>query len=65
MLHLFAVEKALDELKPPLEKDKLAEHLIPWLNDIRLSRNAIDTILSLPSHNPLLEKARFVWLLYY
>lgn len=58
MIHLFAVDKALEALKPPMEKDKLAEHLLPWLNDLRLSRNAIDTILSLPPYNAVLENAR-------
>ena len=53
------MEKVLDDLKPPMEKDKLAEHLLPWLNDLRLSQNAIDTILSLPPRNTMLENARF------
>ena len=59
MLHLFAVKKALDDLKPPMEKDDVADHLTPWLNDLRLSQNAIDTILSLPPRNAMLENARF------
>ena len=58
MLHLFAVEKALDDLKPPMEKDDIADHLTPWLNDLRLSQNAIDTILSLPPRNAMLENTR-------
>ena len=60
MLHLFAVEKALDDLKPPMEANEVAEHLLPWLNDLRLSQNAIDTILSLPPRNTMLENARSV-----
>ena len=52
------MEKALEALNPPMEKDKLAENLLPWLNDLRLSQNAIDTILSLPPYNAMLEKAR-------
>ena len=63
MIHLFAVERALEVLKPPMEKDKLAEHLLPWLNDVRLSRNAIDTILSLPPYNAVFENARLYVLL--
>ena len=59
MLHQFAVVKALDDLKPPTEKDDIADHLTPWLNDLRLSQNAIDTILSLPPRNATLENARF------
>ena len=53
------MEKALEALNPPMERDKLAENLLPWLNDLRLSRNAIDTILNLPPHNAMLEKARY------
>ena len=59
MLHQFAAVKALDDLKPPLRKDNITDHLTPWLNDLRLSRNAIDTILSLPPCNATLENARF------
>ena len=61
MLHQLAVVKALDDLKPPVEKDDITDHLTPWLNDLRLSQNAIDTILSLPPHNATLENARFEW----
>lgn len=53
------MEKVLEELKPPLDKDKLAEHLLPWLNDLRLSQNAIDTILSFSPHNTMVDKLRF------
>ena len=60
VLHLFAVDKALDDLKPPMGENKVAEHLLPWLNDLRLSQNAIDTILSLPPRNKMLENARSV-----
>ena len=59
MLHQLAVVKALDDLKPPVEKDDITDHLTPWLNDLRLSQNAIDTILSLPPRNATLENARF------
>jgi hypothetical protein len=51
---------ALDKLKPPMEANKVAEHLLPWLNDLQLSQNAIDTILSLPPRNAMLENARSV-----
>ena len=60
VLHLFAVDKALDDLKPPMGANKVAQHLLPWLNDLRLSQNAIDTILSLPPRNKMLENARSV-----
>ena len=60
MLHLYAVEIMLTKLEPPMERDKLAEHLLPWLNDLRLSHNAIDSILSLPPYNEVLERARCV-----
>lgn len=53
------MEKVLEELKPPLDKDKLAEHLLPWLNDLRLSQNAIDTILSFSPRNTMVDKLRF------
>ena len=58
------MEKALDVLKPPMEKDDVTDHLVPWLNDLRLSQNAIDTILSLPPHNKMLEDARFIHILH-
>ena len=57
---MYAVSKVLADLKPPLEKDTVAEHLLPWLNDLRLLQFAIDSTLSLPSCNIILEESRFV-----
>ena len=62
MLHVYAVDHALGSLEPPLSKketeDKAKATLTQWLNQLRLSQNAIDSILSLPSQSKLISKAR-------
>ncbi len=61
LLHLCAVERALSSLdpEPPLDKDEGT--MIRWLNDIRLSQNAVDSILSIPSETGICKKARCVF----
>ena len=54
------MDKALDDLKPPMEPNEVDDHLLPWLNDLRLSQNTIATILSLPPRNTMLEEVRLV-----
>ena len=58
LLPLYAVERALEMLRPqdPLKKDELA--LRDWLNQLRLSQNAIESILNLPSEHETAGKAR-------
>ena len=65
MLHLYAVDHALGSLEPPLEKkdseDKEKATLTQWLNQLRLSQNAINSILSLTSENKLTKRTRCVY----
>ena len=63
MLHLHAVDKVLDNLKPPIEADRkssLADHTLlgQWLHLLQLSCNTIDSTLSLSSQHQLATKAR-------
>ena len=58
MLHLFGLEKVFDWLEPPLRKDDPTQNLISWLNNIRLSQTAIQSILSLGSPSNLRAKLR-------
>ena len=62
VLHLHAVNHALGSLEPPLDKkvseDKEKAVLASWLNQLRLSQNAIDSILNLPSQSELANRAR-------
>jgi hypothetical protein len=44
--------------EPPLQKDNPNPNLTQWLNHIRLSRNAIESILELKSSSELVLKAR-------
>jgi len=64
MLHLYAVDHTLRNLKPPLSKketeDKEKAILTQWLNQVRLSQNAINAILSLPSQSELTKSGRCV-----
>jgi hypothetical protein len=48
ILHLVAVEQAFKSLVPPLDKSDPACNLIPWLNEVRASQNAITSVISLP-----------------
>ena len=65
MLHLHAVDHALGILEPPLDKketeDKEKATLTHWLNQVRLSQSAINSILSLPSQSELTNRARYVY----
>ena len=64
VLHLHAVNHALGRLNPPLSKneseDKEKDVLTSWLSKLRLSQNAIDSILNLPSQTELANRARWV-----
>lgn len=57
-LHLYAAEKMIDKLEPPLQKDNPNPNLAQWLNHVRLSQNAIDSILSLKSRTERALAAR-------
>jgi len=65
LLHLYAVDHALEILEPPLDKketeDKEKATLTHWLNQVRLSQNAINSILSLPSQSELTNRVRYVY----
>ena len=63
MLHLYAVERVLGHLKPPIEAQRMSSLgdytlLGQWLNLLQLSRITIDSTLSLPSQHPLATKSR-------
>ena len=64
VLHLHAVNHALGSLEPPLDKKDLEDKekgvLASWLNQLRLSQNAIDSILNLPAQSELANRARCV-----
>ena len=57
-LHLFAAEKMIEKLEPPLQKDNPNPNLVQWLNHVRLSQNTIDSILSLRFQSERVLKAR-------
>ena len=57
-LHLNAAMKVIELREPPLQKDNPNPNLTQWLNHIRLSRNAIESILGLKSSSELVLKAR-------
>ena len=57
-LHLNAAMKVMDLREPPLQKDNPNPNLTQWLNHIRLSRSAIESILELKSSSELVLKAR-------
>ena len=57
-LHLNAAMKVMDLHEPPLKKDDPNPNLTQWLNHIRLSRNAIESILGLKSSSELVLKSR-------
>ena len=54
-----AAMKVIEKLEPPLQKDNPNPNLTQWLNYTRLSRNAIDSILSLSSQSEMVLKARY------
>ncbi len=53
ILHLCALDKALDCLSLNMDKDDEAVNLIPWMHDIRISQNIITAITEIPSHYEL------------
>ena len=53
-----AAMKVMDLHEPPLQKDNPNPNLTQWLNHIRLSQNAIESILGLKSSSELVLKAR-------
>ena len=57
-LHLNAAMKVMKLREPPLQKENPNPNLTQWLNYIRLSRNAIESILGLKSSSELVLKAR-------
>ena len=58
-LHLYAAEKMIDKLEPPLQKDiNPNQSLAQWLNHVRLSQNVIDSILNLKSQSELNKTLR-------
>ena len=57
-LHLYAAEKMIEKLEPPLQRCSPNANLTQWLNSVRLSWNAIDSILSLKSQSERVFKAR-------
>lgn len=61
MLHLLAVDKLLHELQPPLNKESLKQNLVPWLNDIRMCQNTVNSILSLTSQSQWVDELKLSW----
>ena len=63
MLHLYAVERVLSELKPPIEANRRSEFSVDqslrqWLSRLQKMSNAIESTLSLPSEHRLAKGAR-------
>ena len=56
---MYAAEKVIEKLEPPLQKDNPNANLAQWLNHVRLSQNTIDLVLSLRSQNKRVIKARY------
>ena len=57
---MYATEKMMEKLEPPLQKDNPNANLSQWLNHLRLSQNTIDSILSLRSQSELVLTARYL-----
>ena len=57
---MIAAMKVISLHEPPLQKDNPNPNLTQWLNHIRLSRNAIESILELKSSSGLVLKARYI-----
>lgn len=63
MLHLYAAERILSVLDPPIKAKRVSDYsddrsLRVWLNNMREVSNAIESTLSLPSQHPIALKAR-------
>lgn len=54
-----AAMKVIELREPPLQKDNPNPNLAQWLNYIRHSQNAINSILSLKSRSETLPKTRY------
>eukprot|EP00731_Ephydatia_muelleri_P024235 Em0016g506a len=48
VLHLHAVEKAYEQLEPPIMKDRAT--LKTWMRDVQKSQNAVDSIFALANN---------------
>jgi hypothetical protein len=59
---LCAVERALKGLDPDqhLQKDDPAQNLIPWLDEVHASQNAVSSAIDLPSRSEIRVKSRYV-----
>ena len=57
---MYATEKMMEKLEPPLQKANPNPNLAQWLNHIRLSQNTIDSILSLRSQSERVIIARCI-----
>ena len=55
---MYAAEKMIDALEPPLDKNNPNPNLAVWINRVRLSQNTIDSILSIESASECAAKAR-------
>lgn len=62
-LQLYAAEKMIEKLEPPLQKDNPNPNLVQWLNNIRLSQNTIESILNLKPQTERVLKSRLVIIL--
>ena len=63
MLHLYAMEKILSGLEPPIKPKRVSvysddQSLRVWLNKLREASNAIESTLSLSSQQPIALRAR-------
>ena len=54
------MEKALKGLDPDqhLQKDDPAQNLIPWLNEMHASQNAVSSAIDLPSQSVIRVESR-------
>ena len=64
MLHLYAVERILSDLNPPIDVTRVSEYspeqsLRVWLKSLREMSNAIESTLSLHSHHPIAFRSRY------
>ena len=64
MLHLYAMDKILSGLEPPIKPKRVSEYsddqlLRVWLNKLREASNAIESTLSLSSQQPIALRARW------
>ena len=62
-LHLYAVEKTLSGLEPPIKPKRFSiysddQSLRVWLNKVREVSNAIESTLMLSSQHPIAHRAR-------